>query len=114
MRHRILGIVREKESGKPLSGLLVCAYDKDLFRSDLLGKNLTGPDGKFTIEYESKDYQELIDRNPDVYLKIYRDTDAKDMEKKRVKPIFTTKEAIRYSASSSEKFYIEIPREKLG
>lgn len=114
MKYRILGIVCEKESKEPLSGLLVCAYDKDLFRSDLLGKTFTGSDGKFTIEYESKDYQELIDRNPDIFLKIYKGVDAKDMEKRRVKPIFTTKETIRYSASSSEKFYIEIPREKLG
>jgi len=114
MKMRINGVVKEKESGEPLSGLLVCAYDKDLISSDSLGKALTGPDGKFMIEYDSKDFQELLDRNPDIYLKIYGSEAAKDMKRKRVKPILTTKDSIRYSASSSEKFYVEIPRKKLG
>ncbi|UCE74242.1 MAG: hypothetical protein JSV56_00680 [Methanomassiliicoccales archaeon] len=112
MKHRIWGIIKEKESGKPLSGLLVCAYDKDLIHSDFLGKTLTGPDGKFIIEYDTIDFQELLDRHPDVYLQIYRSAEA--MNTKRVKPIYSTKGSIRYSASSSEKFYIEIPRKKLG
>jgi hypothetical protein len=114
MKMRVFGIVKEKESGEPLSGLLVCAYDKDVLRSDLLGKAFTGPDGKFTIDYESKDFQELLDENPDIYLNIYRGADAEVMDKKKVKPIFSTKKNIRMSASSMEKFYIEIPRNKLG
>lgn len=114
MNMRVMGIVKEKESGKPLSGLLVCAYDKDLIYSDLLGKAKTGSDGKFIIEYDSKDFQELLDKNPDIYLDIYREADANIAHQKKVKPIFTTKKSIRYSASSSEKFYIEIPRKRLG
>ncbi|UCG70468.1 MAG: hypothetical protein JSV09_05490 [Thermoplasmata archaeon] len=113
MKMRVLGIVKEKESGEPLSGLLVCAYDKDLIHSDLLGKALTDSDGKFFIEYDSVHFRELIDRNPDIYLKIYRGEDTKAKNKKRAKPIHTTKDSLRYSASSSEKFYIEIPRKKL-
>jgi hypothetical protein len=110
---RVIGIVKEKESGDPLSGLLVCAYDKDLLRSDLLGKALTGSDGHFAIEYDSSDFQDMVDKNPDIYLNIYRGEDSKDIKRKKAKPIFTTKDSLRYSASSSEKFYIEIPRKKL-
>lgn len=113
MKMRVMGIVKEKESGAPLSGLLVCVYDKDLIRSDLLGKTLTGSDGNFVIEYDSADFQDLVDKNPDIYLKIYNKEDSKDINRKKVKPIFTTKDSLRYSASSSEKFYIEIPRKKL-
>ena len=113
MKMRVFGLIKEKESGEPLQGLFVCAYDKDVIRSDLLGKAFTGPDGKFTIEYESKDFQELLDKNPDIYLNIYRGADAEVMDQRRVKLIFSTKKNIRISASSMEKFYIEIPRKKL-
>lgn len=113
MKMRVMGVVKEKETGEPISGLLVCAFDKDIISSDSLGKALTGADGKFMIEYDSADFQEMLDKNPDIYLKIYGSETAKDKKRKRVKPIFTTKESIRYSASSSEKFYIEIPRKKL-
>jgi hypothetical protein len=114
MKMRVLGIIKEKESGKPLSGLLVCAFDKDLLRSDFLGKAKTGSDGKFKIEYDSKEFKDLMDKNPDIYLEIYRGKDADGFSQKRIKPVFTTKKSIRYSASSSEKFYIELPKKKLG
>ncbi len=113
MKMRVLGIVREKESGEPVAGLIVHAYDKDLVSSDLLGKGQTDSDGKFLIEYDSVDFQELLDRNPDIYIEIYRDSDKKGTETKRNKPIYTTKKSIRQNASSSEKYYIEISRKKL-
>jgi hypothetical protein len=113
MKMRVLGMVREKESGNPLPGLLVCAYDKDLFSSDFLGRTVTDQNGRFTIEYDSKDFQELLDRNPDIYVEVYSSQHAKAKSLKRIRPIYTTKRSIRYSASSSEKYYIEIPKKKL-
>lgn len=106
-------MIREKESGKPLADLLVCVYDKDLFRSDFLGKSLTGADGKFLIEYDSSDFQEGLDKNPDIYLEVYRKSDAKMMDSKKVRPVYSTKKSIRHGSSSSEKYYIEISRNKL-
>jgi hypothetical protein len=114
MKMRVLGIVKEKESGKPLSGLKVIAYDKDVLRSDLLGETKTDSEGKFSIEYDSTDFKEPLERNPDIFVEIYRAKDLKVSKKGRVRPIFTTRGSIRYRASSSEKYYIEIPRKKLG
>ena len=113
MKMRVLGIVREKESGEPVAGLIVHAYDKDIVKSDLLGKTQTGSDGKFLIEYDSVDFQELLDRNPDIYIEIYRSSDIKDQKTTRVRPIYTTKKSIRHNASSSEKYYVEISRKEL-
>lgn len=113
MKMRVLGIVKEKESGKPISDLLVCAFDKDLLRSDFLGKTKTNSEGKFIIEYDSKIFKELMDKNPDIYIEIYHGKNAEVFSQKRVKPIYSTKKSIRYSASSSEKFYLEIPRKML-
>jgi hypothetical protein len=39
MEFKITGIVREKESNRPIQGLLVRAFDKDMFFTDLLGLN---------------------------------------------------------------------------
>ena len=114
MKMRIVGLIKEKESKKPLPGLVVCAYDKDFLRSDLLGKTETKSDGRFTIEYDSGDFKEPLEKNPDIFLKVFLKKDTRDMNKKRAKPIYSTKDSIRYSASSSEKFYIEIPRKKLN
>ncbi len=112
MKMRVLGIIKEKESGKPISGLVVFAYDKDILRSDLLGKATTGEDGKFKIEYDSTDFKEPLEKNPDIFLKIFQGKDSEG--KKGRKPIYSTKGSIRYSASASEKFYIEIPKKKLA
>ncbi len=108
MKMRVLGLIKEKESGKPLSGLFVVVYDKDFLRNDLLGKATTGSDGKFNIEYDSTDFKEPLEKNPDIFLNVFKMDPS--MTKKRLKPIFSTRNSIRYSASSSEKFYIEIPK----
>lgn len=112
MKMRVLGIIKEKESGKPVSGLFVYVYDKDILRSDLLGKATTGDGGNFKIEYDSTDFKEPLEKNPDIFLNIFKSDPSKGQ--KRKKPIYSTKQSIRYSASSSEKFYIEIPKKKLA
>jgi hypothetical protein len=111
MKMRVLGLIKEKESGKPLSGLYVVVYDKDFLRDDLLGKTKTGSDGKFEIEYDSTDFKEPLEKNPDIFLNVFNKDPSKT--KSRIKPIYTTRKSIRYSASSSEKYYIEIPKRKL-
>ncbi len=113
MKMRVMGIIKEKESKKPLSGLLVCAYDKDVFGNDELGSAVTASDGKFIIEYNSEDFQELLDENPDIYLEIFSSEEAKSNKQTKSNPLFSTKESLRPNASSSEKFYIEIPKERL-
>jgi carotenoid cleavage dioxygenase len=113
MKMRVLGIVKEKESGNPVPGLVVFAYDKDVLRNDLLGKTKTDSDGKFSIEYDSTDFKEPLERNPDIFVEVYRAKDIKASKKGRIKPIYTTRRNIRYRASSSEKYYIEIPKKKL-
>lgn len=113
MRMRVIGIVKEKESGGPLSGLFVRAFDKDIMHHDFLGEAVTGADGKFTIEYESKDFQELVDRNPDIYVEVHGKPRVEGKKNKRTRPIYTTRKSVRHNASSSEKFYIEISRKDL-
>lgn len=100
MIFKIKGQAIIKESHRPLPGLIIKAYDKDLFFDDLLGNCVTDLDGTFEITYEGSDFQELFDKKPDIYLKV-KDPDWKD--------IFSTKEKVRFSAGQEEYFLIEIP-----
>jgi len=111
MEFKITGVVREKESKRPVPGLLVRAFDKDLFYDDLLGNAITGSDGTFSIGYEGKDFQELFEKRPDIYFVIYGSATARDPGRAGDKPIYTT--GVRFKAGLREHFLIEIPHEQL-
>jgi len=115
MEFIIAGIVREEESKRPIPGLLVCAFDKDQFFSDLLGNEITDSNGKFSMCYEGNDFQELFEKQPDIYLDIFDSATARrDPDRARNKPIYTTQRHVRFKAGCREFFGIEIPRDQLG
>ena len=114
MEFKITGIVRQQESKAPVPGLLVRAFDKDLFYSDLLGNAITKADGTFSLGYEGRDFQELFDKKPDIYLDVYGSATAEDPGLAGDKPIYTTRKNVRFHAGHQEFFLIEIPRESLG
>lgn len=106
LRFFIQGLVREAETGIPLPGLFVKAYDKDLLFDDLLGSAFTGVGGSFEIVTEASDFRDLFERKPDLYLRIY----APDRETL----LFSTKDAVRWNAGRYERFDVAIPRDRLG
>lgn len=114
MEFKITGIVREKESKRPVPGLLVRALDKDLFFTDILGNAITASNGTFSLGYEGKDFQELFEKRPDIYLDIYGSATARDPGRAGDRPVFTTKRYVRFNAGRREFFVIEIPHERLG
>jgi 5-hydroxyisourate hydrolase-like protein (transthyretin family) len=102
---RVIGKVVEEESGKPLAGLRVRAYDKDLVFDDDLGEATTDADGNFEIDYMEVQYRDLNETQPDIYVRVF---DAGGS-----KLLFSSEKAVRRSAQVSERFDIRIPREKL-
>lgn len=114
MEFKISGIVREKETLRPLPGLLVRAFDKDLFFSDVLGSAVTDADGRFLLGYQEKDFREIFDRRPDIYLEIYGKATASDPGRPGDRPIASTRSTVRFNAGRHEYFVIEIAHDQLG
>lgn len=105
LEFRITGIVRERETRRPLPGLIVRAYDKDLLYDDLLGSVTTDSSGCFEIRYAGSDFQEIFDRRPDIYFKVL------DPSGERL--LHSTSDAVRWNAGKNEYVQIEVPAVKL-
>jgi carotenoid cleavage dioxygenase len=103
---RILGTVVESESGRPLEGLIVRAYDKDLVKDDYLGDTRTDAQGHFKLAYTEVQFRDLHETLPDLYLRIFDASGAKLLH--------TTEDAVRANALVEERFEIRIPRTKLS
>lgn len=69
----VTGRVIDKESGKPLRGVTVRAYDKDVMVDDHLGEAVTDGKGRFRIEFAQSKYMAVVsmtEGRPDIYLKL--------------------------------------------
>jgi len=103
---RLQGTVTEAESGRPLEGLLVRAYDQDLLKDDHLGDTHTDATGRFEISYTEVQFRDLNETLPDLYLRIF------DRSGKRL--LHSTEKQVRKNALVLERFEIRIPSAKLA
>ena len=103
---KVLGTVVEEESGKPLAGLVVRAYDKDILFDDKLGSVQTNASGAFEISYTESQFRDFNETQPDLYVKVF-DASGKTL-------LYSSKKQVRRSAELVEQYEIRIPRAKLG
>jgi hypothetical protein len=105
---RIIGTILEEESGKPLTGLQVRAFDKDLVFHDKLGVAVTDTTGSFRIEYSQVDFSSIFGTEtvPDLFIRVYDATGKK--------LLYTSQKAIRKNPQVEERFDIKISKTKLG
>lgn len=94
----VQGRVRDN-TDQPMPGLTVNLYDKDLLFDEKLGNTKTDKEGIFRFSYKTKDFPDLIEKNPDIYLKV---TDAKG------KSLYVTRKAIHFVAGKKEVFNIKL------
>jgi hypothetical protein len=103
---RVIGTVVEEESGKPLAGLVVRAFDKDILFDDKLGKTVTDANGNFRIDYSSLDFSLLGgETSPELYVRIFDPTGKK--------LLWTSEKAIRREVQVEERYDIKISKAKL-
>jgi hypothetical protein len=101
---RVVGKIVEDETGKPLVGLQVRAFDKDIFFDDKLGVAITDAKGEFRIEYSPTQFSFMIETSPELYVRVH---DASG------RLLYSSKKAIRKDPMVEERYDIEIPRTKL-
>ena len=104
-RFRVAGFVVEQESGSPLTGLLVRAFDRDVLYDDELGEVATDAAGRFEIVFTEPQFQDVIETRPDLYLRIYNASG---------RLLHTTERAVRWDAHIEERYEIAIPRARLA
>jgi len=105
---RVIGTIVEEESGKPLAGLQVRAFDKDLIFHDKLGTAITDAKGSFRIEYSQLDFSSIFgtETMPELFIRIF-DASGKKL-------LYTSEKAIRNQPQVEERYDIKIPKAKLG
>lgn len=101
----IEGVVSEAETGRPLSGLRVAAFDQDWLQDDYLGEAETDPEGRFELRFGEDQFKDVIESQPDLYLCIFRPGTRE--------PIHNTAYALRRNADQEEFFDIQISRSVL-
>jgi len=99
--YRVSGTVEEEGTGRALAHLIVRAFDRDLLFDDKLGFATTDDAGRFEIDYTSEQFRDLWEAKPDLYLRVF-DADGTRL-------LHETSDAIRWGASTNEKFRIVIP-----
>ena len=95
-------IVRGRVSdaqGKGLGGVTVSLYDKDLFFDDRLGETKTDERGDYSLTYHAEEFRDLIERKPDIYLKVIDE---------KGKTLYKSKEAIRYESGRVETINVSV------
>ena len=98
---RVHGIIEEADTHRPLPGLVVRAFDRDLLFDDRLGFTTTDAAGHFEIRYPSDRFRDLWESRPDLYLRVF-DSGGSRM-------LHETKDAIRWGASADEEYRILLP-----
>ena len=98
---RISGIVEELETKRPLSGLIVRAFDKDVAFDDDLGMAVTDEVGLFRIEFSEAAFRDVWERRPDLYLRIYDPTGSW--------VVHESSDAVRWNATPDERFQVAVP-----
>ena len=68
------GTIEEAETGRPLSGHIVRAFDKDLLFDDELGLAISDEQGRFLIQFTEDAFRDFMEISPDLYLRVYDST----------------------------------------
>ena len=74
LRFRVKGTIEESETGRPLAGLIVRAFDKDLLFDDELGVSISNEMGRFLIKFTEDAFREFAETSPDLYFRVYDST----------------------------------------
>ena len=87
------------EKGEDVSRLVVSLFDRDWIFDDRLGTTETDAEGNFAISYRTKDFRDLFEACPDLYIKVMD---------RQGNTIYSSERAVRYEAGRVEVFDINL------
>src|SRR3954469_16365136 len=99
---KVTGRVSIQESGEGIPGLHVKAVDKDLIFDDVLGTAVTDANGDYEITYERRDFAELFEKAPDLYIIV------RDPSNKRI--LSSSEDQVRCNVGAHAQVNISIPQ----
>lgn len=105
MSFRVRGSVVEHETGRPLAGMLVRLYDKDVVLDDFLGETRTDPAGRFELTFTETQFKDLLETRPDLYLRVYDPSGSRQLH--------STEDEVRFNAGQDEFFEVRIVRKRV-
>jgi hypothetical protein len=105
MSFRVHGSVVEAETGRPLAGLLVRVYDKDVVLDDFLGESRTGANGCFELTFTEAQFRDVFEKRPDLYLHVYDPSGTRLLR--------STEREVRFGAARDEFFEVRIERRRV-
>lgn len=68
--YRVSGQVLHPKTGEPVSGLVVEAMDRGVRKHDLSGTAVTDAQGRFSIAFQAKEFEESGENAPEIELRI--------------------------------------------
>lgn len=89
------------KSGEPGRSLTVSLYDKEHIFDDRLGTTVTDEDGHFMMTYKTEDFRDLIEKRPDIYLKVFGEGG---------KTLYSSRKAVKYNAGHENVFHVKIKK----
>ena len=102
MSFRVHGSVVEHETGRPLAGMLVRVYDKDVVLDDFLGESRTTENGRFEVTFGEAQFRDVFEKRPDLYLHVYDPSGERLLQ--------STEREIRFAAGRDEFYEVRIVR----
>lgn len=73
-QYRVSGAIIDKATRRPVPNVTVCAFDRDFWREQPLGKGVTDDAGGYDIRFTRDDFTGpliRLERHPDLFLRIY-------------------------------------------
>ena len=105
MPFHVSGSVLEDETERPLAGMLVRLYDKDVVLDDFLGETRTNAAGRFELAFTEAQFKDVFETRPDLYLRVY--------DPSGTRLLHSTESEVRFNAEHDEFFEVRIARERV-
>ena len=103
MQFVVRGSARDQQTGEPLVGVVVRAYDQEPFWRQALGETTTDAAGAFQLHFHEGALRQWLDQRPSIYLALYGPSGEDEI----------ARTPVRRSARARLHFEVEVPHDRV-